>query len=78
MKSCIKCSFIWNDNRNSNTKKPVINHSVLIASTHGVFEGEWTGKHWIQYRWSCKIDDSDVLYWTELSNLLRIDETNSK
>ena len=69
-----ECSFMWN--KNSDTNKPPINHSVLLITKNGVVEGEWNGENWIQYRWSCTMQDSDVLYWTELSNLLRINETN--
>lgn len=65
----VRCSFMWN--KNSDTNKPPINHSVLLFTKNGVAEGEWNGgKNWIQYRWSCIMQDSDVLYWTELSNLM--------
>jgi hypothetical protein len=64
----VECSFIWN--KNSDTNKPPINHSVLLITKNGVAEGEWKGENWIQYRWSCTVQDNDVLYWTELFNLM--------
>ena len=61
-------SIKWNKNTEGN--KPQKNHSVLIKTTHGISEGEWNGgKHWIQYRWSGSIKDSDVLFWIELSDI---------
>lgn len=55
--------------RNYEGNKPQIKHSVLMLTTHGVAEGEWLGKDWCQYRWSCEIKDKDVLYWLHLSDL---------
>lgn len=60
-------SFYWYSNRDS---KPEKNHSVLMLTTHGVAEGEWKGDYWLQYRWSSKLQDNEVLYWTSLSNLM--------
>ena len=61
-------SIKWNKNTEGN--KPQKNHSVLIKTTHGIAEGEWNGgEHWIQYRWSGSIKDSDVLFWIELSDI---------
>ena len=60
-------SFKWI--KNSVNDKPQLRHSVLMKTTHGIAEGEWNGKEWIQYRWSSKIKDSDVLYWMELYEL---------
>lgn len=57
-------SIKWEKNIANN--KPALNHSVLIKSIHGIAEGEWNGKEWIQYRWSSKIKDNDVLYWMNL------------
>ena len=57
----------WRENRPDN--KPQIKHSVLMLTTHGVVEGEWLGEEWCQYRWSCKVKDTDVLYWLHLSDL---------
>ena len=58
----------WNKNTKGN--KPQKKHSVLIKTTHGIAEGEWNGgEHWIQYRWSGSIKDSDVLFWIELSDI---------
>ena len=61
-------SIKWNKNTEGN--KPQKNHSVLIKTTNGIAEGEWNGgKHWIQYRWSSSIKDSDVLFWIELYDI---------
>lgn len=61
------CSYRWEKNTTDN--KPILNHSVLMKSIYGIAEGEWNGEDWIQYRWSSKIKDSDVLYWMNLSEL---------
>jgi len=61
------CSAKWEKNTADN--KPTLNHSVLMKNIHGVAEGEWNGKEWIQYRWSSNIKDSDVLYWMNLCEL---------
>lgn len=62
------CSIKWNKNTEDN--KPQVNHSVLIQTSNGIAEGEWNGgEHWIQYRWSSSVKDSDVLYWAELSDV---------
>lgn len=61
------CSAKWEKNTADN--KPTLNHSVLMKNIHGIAEGEWNGKEWIQYRWSSNIKDSDVLAWMELSDL---------
>ena len=61
------CSAKWEKNTADN--KPTLNHSVLMKNIHGIAEGEWNGKEWIQYRWSSNIEDSDVIYWMELSEL---------
>ena len=55
--------------KNTTDNKPTLNHSVLMKSIYGIAEGEWNGKEWIQYRWSSKIKDSDVLYWMNLSEV---------
>lgn len=55
--------------KNTTDNKPTLNHSVLMKSIHGIAEGERNGKEWIQYRWSCKVKDSDVLYWMDLHEL---------
>lgn len=57
----------WEKNIANN--KPALNHSVLMKNIYGIAEGEWNGKEWIQYRWSSKIKDSDVLYWMNLYEL---------
>ena len=56
-------------NKNTKDYKPQKNHSVLMKTTHGIAEGEWQGVHWLQYRWSGIIKDSDVIAWIELSDL---------
>lgn len=61
------CFAMWKKNIIDN--KPTLNHSVLMKSIHGMAEGEWNGKEWIQYKWSCKVKDSDVLYWMDLHEL---------
>lgn len=61
------CSAKWEKNTADN--KPTLNHSVLMKNIHGIAEGEWNGKEWIQYRWSSNIKDSDVLYWMNLYEL---------
>lgn len=61
------CSIKWQKNTLYN--KPAINHSVLMKTTQGIAEGEWQGEHWLQYRWSWTLKDSDVLAWMELSDL---------
>lgn len=61
------CFAMWKKNTIDN--KPTLNHSVLMKSIHGMAEGEWNGKEWIQYKWSCKVKDSDVLYWMDLHEL---------
>lgn len=45
-----------------------------MLTTHGVAEGEWDGNEWIQYRWSCKLKDSDVLYWIHLKDLTQLEK----
>ncbi len=60
-------SIKWNKNTEGN--KPQINRSVLMKTIYGIAEGEWKGEHWLQYRWSGSLKDSDVLSWIELSNL---------
>ena len=60
-------SAMWKKNTVDN--KPTLNHSVLIKNIHGIAEGEWNGKEWIQYRWSRTIKDGDVLYWMDLHEL---------
>jgi len=64
----------WRENRLDN--KPQTKHSVLMLTTHGVAEGEWLGKEWCQYRWSCKVKDADVLYWLHLSDLESLEKEN--
>ena len=63
----VDCSAQWEKNTADN--KPVINHSVLMKTTHGIAEGYFVGSLWFQYRWSSNIKDSDVLYWMELYEL---------
>ena len=63
----VDCSAKWEKNTADN--KPVINHSVLMKTTHGIAEGYFVGSLWFQYRWSSNIKDSDVLYWMELYEL---------
>lgn len=43
-----------------------------MFTTHGIAEGEWIGSEWVQYRWSCKLKDSDVLYWMHLEDLTQL------
>ena len=69
------CFAIWKKNTTDN--KPTLNHSVLMKSIHGIAEGEWNGKEWIQYKWSCKVKDSDVLYWMNLYELEKQGEQKS-
>lgn len=45
-----------------------------MLTTHGVAEGEWDGQEWVQYRWSCKVKDSDVLYWIHLEDLTQLEK----
>lgn len=45
-----------------------------MLTTHGVAEGEWDGNEWVQYRWSCKVKDSDVLYWIHLEDLTQLEK----
>ena len=61
-------SFVWI--KNDDINKPQQKRSVLLLTKHGVVaEGEFLGKNWMQYRWSCTLKDSDVLYWMPLSFL---------
>lgn len=62
----------WRQNKENN--KPTINHSILMLTTYGVAEGEWDGNEWTQYRWSCKVKDSDVLYWIHLEDLTQLEK----
>ena len=62
----------WRLNKENN--KPAVNHSVLMLTRHGVAEGEWNGNDWVQYRWSCKVKDSDVLYWIHLEDLTQLEK----
>lgn len=62
----------WRQNKENN--KPAIKRSVLMFTTHGVAEGEWDGEQWVQYRWSCKVKDSDVLYWLHLADLQTLEK----
>lgn len=62
----------WRLNKENN--KPAIKHSILMLTTHGIAEGEWNGNEWIQYRWSCKVNDSDVLYWMHLEDLTQLEK----
>lgn len=62
----------WRQNKENN--KPAINHSILMFTTHGIAEGEWNGNEWIQYRWSGKVKDSDVLYWIHLEDLTQLEK----
>ena len=57
----------WNKNTEGN--KPQVNHSVLMKTTYGIAEGEWDGERWLQYRWSSRMKDNDILSWIELSDL---------
>lgn len=56
-------------NRNTDSNKPTINHSVLMKTTHGIAEGEWQGGQWLQYRWSAYLKDDEILYWIEPHDL---------
>ena len=60
----------WRQNKENN--KPAIKHSVLMFTTHGIVEGEWVGNEWVQYRWSCKVKDTEVLYWMHLEDLTQL------
>ena len=60
-------SIKWNKNTEGN--KPQVNHSVLMKTTYGIAEGEWDGERWLQYRWSSRMKDNDILSWIELSDL---------
>lgn len=62
----------WRQNKENN--KPAINHSILMLTTHGIAEGEWDGNEWVQYRWSGKVKDPDVLYWINLEDLLQLEK----
>ena len=62
----------WRQNKENN--KPAIKHSVLMFTTHGIAEGEWVGNEWVQYRWSCKVKDIDVLYWMHLEDLTQLEK----
>ena len=64
--------------RNSDDNKPAVKHSILMLTTHGIAEGEWLGEEWCQYRWSCKVKDSDVLYWIHLSDLESLEKEIEK
>lgn len=64
-------SIKWQKNTSDN--KPAINHTVLMKTTIGIVEGEWHGEHWFQYRWSCRLKDSEVLYWMNLYELEKTD-----
>ena len=55
--------------RNTKDNKPAISHSVIMMTAHGISEGEWTGDMWLQYWWSSKLKDEEVLLWTECSYL---------
>lgn len=66
----------WRKNREDN--KPEIKHSVLMFTAHGIAEGEWLGDEWCQYRWSCKVKDSEVLYWVYLSDLDKMPKEDCK
>lgn len=45
-----------------------------MLTTHGIAEGEWDGNEWVQYRWSCKIKDTEVLYWIHLEDLSQLEK----
>ena len=62
----------WRQNKENN--KPAIKHSVLMFTTHGIAEGEWVGNEWVQYRWSCKVKDTEVLYWMHLEDLTQLEK----
>lgn len=62
----------WRLNKNSN--KPRVKSSVLMLTKYGVAEGEWVGSEWVQYRWSCIVKDSDVLYWMHLEDLAQLEK----
>ena len=62
----------WRLNKENN--KPAIKRSILMLTTHGVAEGEWDGNGWIQYRWSCELKESDVLYWIHLEDLTQLEK----
>ena len=62
----------WKKNYDGN--KPKLKQSVLMLTTNGVAEGEWLGEKWYQYRWSCELKDSAVLYWMHLSDLARLEK----
>ena len=62
----------WRQNKENN--KPAIKHSVLMFTTHGIAEGEWVGNEWVQYRWSCKVKDIEVLYWMHLEDLTQLEK----
>ena len=63
---------VWR--KNSPDNKPQKKHSVLMMTTHGVAEGEWLGDEWFQYRWSCKLKETEVLYWMNMYDGLVIKE----
>lgn len=62
----------WRLNKENN--KPAAKRSVLMFTTHGIAEGEWDGSDWVQYRWSCIVNDSDILYWIHLEDLTRLEK----
>ena len=62
----------WRLNEENN--KPAVKRSVLMLTRHGVAEGEYDGSEWVQYRWSCKVKDSDVLYWIHLEDLTQLEK----
>ena len=62
----------WRQNGENN--KPSLKHSILMLTKHGVAEGEWNGEEWLQYRWSAKVKDSDVLYWLHLDDLMQLEK----
>ncbi len=45
-----------------------------MFTTHGIAEGEWVGNEWVQYRWSCKVKDIEVLYWMHLEDLTQLEK----
>lgn len=55
--------------KNTKDNKPAISHSVIMMTRHGIAEGEWMGDCWLQYRWSSKLKDDEVIFWTEFSSL---------
>ena len=67
-------SIKWNKNTEGN--KPQVNHSVLMKTTYGIAEGEWDGECWLQYRWSSRMKDNNILSWIELSDLSKERENN--